>query len=386
MQIKRYEVRSIQEALTKIKNDLGDDAVILSTKRLKGGKLPLLEITAARDEGERKLSIHQPCEKPNNEINGRCEFDVIRAELEEMKSLILALRKDEPMRREVKQLKDYVTNLADVLGTWEKNLYPGAPSKIYYRLVANGVSRERAYGLVKTIDTMDSFDNSVKLLEDTITRSIPVANKKKRKGVIAFIGPTGVGKTTTLAKLAAHYSMSEKLSVGLISADTYRIAAAEQLKTYARIMGLPIKVVSEKEEFRRELSLYSDKELVLVDTPGKGRNDNGYTEKLRDFLNVGVPVETNLLLSVTASRENMLDTASRFGIVNYDNIIFTKVDEATGFGSMYDVIDHVGKPVSYLTNGQNVPNDIEEAKPHKIAELIMCRNPLQDMQRIQNLS
>lgn len=374
MQIKRYEVRSTQEALTKIKNDLGDDAVILSTKRLKGGKLPLLEVTAARDEDEKKISIRQAGEKQKSEITLSSDFDVIRGELQDMKSLILDLRKEEPMRNELRQLKDYLANFADVLGTWEKNLYPGAPSKIYYRLVANGVSRERAYRLVNTIDRIDSFDTTVKTLEDTITKAIPVTSKKKRKGIIAFVGPTGVGKTTTLAKLAAHYSMSEKLGVGLISADTYRIAAAEQLKTYARIMGLPIKVVSEKEEFKKALNLFSDKELVLVDTPGKSRNDNGYTEKLRDFLNVGVPVETNLLLSVTTSRENMLDTASRFGIVNYDNIIFTKVDETTGYGSMYDVIDHVGKPVSYLTNGQNVPSDIEEANPHRIAKLIMYQS------------
>ena len=386
MQIKRYDVRSIQEALTKIKNDLGDDAVILSTKRIKGGKLPILEVTAARDESERKGSMHQVRENPSNEMNGRSEFDVIRGELEEVKSLLLALRQEEPMRKELRQLKEYVTTITDILGTWERNLYPGTPTKIYYRLVANGVSRERAYKLVKTIDALDSFDNSVKLLESVITRSMPAANKKKKKRVIAFIGPTGVGKTTTLAKLAAHYSMSEKLGVGLISADTYRIAAAEQLRTYARIMELPIKVVSEKEEFKQALSMFSDKELVLVDTPGKGRDDQGYMEKLRDFLNVDVPVETNLLLSMTASRQNMLDSAFRFGVVNYDNIIFTKVDEATGFGSMYDVIDHVGKPVSYLTNGQNVPNDIEEANPHKIAELIMYQNPLLDVQRVQNLS
>ena len=193
----------------------------------------------------------------------------------------------------------------------------------------------------------------------------------KRKGVIAFVGPTGVGKTTTLAKLAARYSMSERLRVGLISADTYRIAAADQLKTYAKIMGLPIKVVSEKEEFKEALSRFSDRDVVMVDTPGKSRKDQGYIEKLRDFLSVGVPVETNLLLSLTASRENMLEAASRFDTVDYDNIIFTKVDEATGLGSMYDVIDEVGKPVSYLTVGQNVPNDIEDANPGRIARLIM---------------
>ena len=374
MQIKRYEVKSIQEALTRIKNDLGDNAVILSTKRMKGGKVPLLEITAARDESDTGLSFRDSSEKEEsagNRFGGSADLDIIRNDLDEMKSLIRALRSEDPIRREMNQLKGYLNNLMDVLCAWEKNLFPGPPSKIYYHLVANGVSRERAYKLVTTIDKIDSFDNTFKFVEETIIKSIPVSSKKKRRGVIAFIGPTGVGKTTTLAKLAAHYAVSEKLGVGLISADTYRIAAAEQLKTYAKIMGIPIKVVSEKEEFRQALSRFSDKDLVLVDTPGKSRNDEGYMEKLRDFLNVGVPVETNLLLSLTSSRENMLDASARFGMINYDSIIFTKVDEATGFGSMYDVIDHVGKPISYLTNGQNVPNDIEDANPGRIARLIM---------------
>lgn len=374
MQIKRYEVKSIQEALTRIKNDLGDNAVILSTKRMKGGKVPLLEITAARDEGDTGLSFRESGENEEsagNRLSGSADFNIIRKDLDEMKSLIRDLRREDPIRREMNQLKGYLNNLMDVLCAWEKNLFPGPPSKIYYHLVANGVSRERAYKLVTTIDKIDSFDNTFKFVEETIIKSIPVSSKKKKRGVIAFIGPTGVGKTTTLAKLAAHYAMSEKLGIGLISADTYRIAAAEQLKTYAKIMGLPIKVVSEKEEFKQALSRFSDKDLVLVDTPGKSRNDEGYMEKLRDFLNVGVPVETNLLLSLTSSRENMLDASARFGMINYDNIIFTKVDEAMGFGSMYDVIDHVGKPISYLTNGQNVPNDIEDANPGRIARLIM---------------
>jgi flagellar biosynthesis protein FlhF len=172
--------------------------------------------------------------------------------------------------------------------------------------------------------------------------------------------------------------MSEKISVGLISADTYRIAAADQLKTYAKIMGLPIKVVSEKADFKEALSRFSDRDLVMVDTPGKSRKDQGYIEKLQDFLSIGVPVETNLLLSLTASRENMLEAASRFNMVNYDNIIFTKLDEATGLGAMYDVIDEVGKPVSYLTVGQNVPNDIEDANPGRIAKLIMHQSQIME--------
>jgi flagellar biosynthesis protein FlhF len=374
MQIKRYEVGSIQEALNKIRMDLGEEAVILSTKRLRGGKVPLFEVTAARDVSKTKVDSQEPRdthESGNHRMSASAEMDMIRNDLIEMKSLIKDIRREDSIRRELSQLREYMNNLMNVLGHWEKNLLPGPPSKIYYHLVANGVSRERAYKLINTIDKTDNFENTCKLLENAITSSIPVTDGRKRKGIIAFVGPTGVGKTTTLAKLAARYAMSEKISVGLISADTYRIAAADQLKTYAKIMGLPIKVVSEKGEFKEALSRFSDRDLIMVDTPGKSRKDQGYIEKLRDFLSVGVPVETNLLLSLTASRENMLEAASRFDAVNYDNIIFTKVDEATGLGSMYDVIDEVGKPVSYLTVGQNVPNDIEDANPGRIARLIM---------------
>ncbi|MGA2331492.1 MAG: flagellar biosynthesis protein FlhF [Syntrophales bacterium] len=374
MQIKRYEVGSIQEAMNKIKRDLGEDAVILSTKRLRGGKVPLFEVTAARDASNLKVDLpKQPeaHETGSHRRNDSSEIDMIRKDLIEMKSLIRDMRSEDSIRRELSQLREHMNSLMNVLGTWEKNLFPGPQSKIYYHLVANGVSRERAYKLVNTIGKADNFDYASKSLENAITSSIPVTGGGKRKGVVAFVGPTGVGKTTTLAKLAARYAMSEKMTVGLISADTYRIAAADQLKTYAKIMGLPIKVVSEKGEFKEALSRFSDSDLVMVDTPGKSRRDQGYMEKLRDFLSVGVPVETNLLLSLTASRENMLEAASRFDTVKYDNIIFTKLDEATGLGAIYDVIDEVGKPVSYLTVGQNVPNDIEDANPERIARLIL---------------
>jgi flagellar biosynthesis protein FlhF len=374
MQIKRYEVGSIQEAMNKIRKDLGEEAVVLSTKRLRGGKVPLFEVTAARDASKIDVDSQKPRE--THESGGKrpsvpAEMDMIRSDLTEMKSLIRDMRKEDSLRRELSELREHMNTLMNVLGTWEKNLFPGPASKIYYLLVANGVSRERAYKLASTIDEADNFDNTCKLLEDKITGSIPVTSQRRRKGVIAFVGPTGVGKTTTLAKLAARYAMSEKMRVGLISADTYRIAAADQLKTYAKIMGLPIKVVSEKADFKEALSRFSDRDLVMVDTPGKSRKDQGYIEKLQDFLSIGVPVETNLLLSLTASRENMLEAASRFNMINYDNIIFTKLDEATGLGAMYDVIDEVGKPVSYLTVGQNVPNDIEDANPGRIARLIM---------------
>ena len=165
MQIKRYEVGSIQEALTKIKKDLGEDAIILSTKRLKGEKVSLLEVTAARDESVKRSISREPGDTPeggNSSFGKSTDLTMIRKDLDEMKSLIRDFRREDPLRKELSQLKEYINNLTDVLGTWEKNLFPGPPSQIYYHLVANGVSRERAYKLVNTIDRIDSYDNTEK--------------------------------------------------------------------------------------------------------------------------------------------------------------------------------------------------------------------------------
>jgi flagellar biosynthesis protein FlhF len=202
----------------------------------------------------------------------------------------------------------------------------------------------------------------------------PLPGEVKGKRTLAFVGPTGVGKTTTIAKLAARYALAEKRSVGLITTDTYRIAAVEQLKVYGKIMGLPVEVAGDGVAFRDALKKFSDRETILIDTPGRSRKDGNHLLKLKGIIR-DAPVEMHLLLSPTASREHMLDAAERFGIMDYGSIIFTKIDECTRFGPIYDVVDQVGKPVSYLTNGQNVPQDIEVAEPGKIAKLIV-RNRL----------
>jgi len=189
------------------------------------------------------------------------------------------------------------------------------------------------------------------------------------------VGPTGVGKTTTLAKLAARWSLEENKKVGLVTADTYRIAAIEQLRTYAKIMGLPLEVASEKEEFKNALRKFQDRDVILVDTPGRSFSDETHLDRLKDYLRPEIPVETNLLISMTASPENMLATTSRFEKVGYEAIIFTKLDESNTYGQIYNVVDQVGKPVYYVTNGQNVPQDIESLNPAKLARMVV-RNSL----------
>ena len=194
-------------------------------------------------------------------------------------------------------------------------------------------------------------------------------NDRKEQRIKAFIGPTGVGKTTTLAKLAAHYSLEKKMKVGMITTDTYRIAAVEQLKVYAEIMGLPIQVAPGKESFLRSLESFAEKDMILVDTPGRNHNDNRGLNELKAIL--PSDVETVLLLNPAASREHLLEAADRFSIFDYDRLILTKVDECNHFGAMYEVLDEIGKPVSHVTTGQNVPRDIEKASPERLARLIL---------------
>lgn len=371
MQIRRYEASNAREALTKIKKDLGEDAIILSTKRLKGGRYPRIEVTAARDDNSYGKAEHRKKgegSRPDIDI-----FSSLKNEIDELKTLMLGVKNGELI-----ELRETLNTFFDTMGMSKKDGNGKQLSSIYYYLVSRGLSRQNACKLINVLENDfsagdgEDYEDAFKAVMKLIAKSIDVShNGTDAKRVVAFVGPTGVGKTTTLAKLAARFALEKGLSVALITADTYRIAAAEQLRVYAKIIGLPVEIVSEKKELELALKRFADKDIIMVDTPGKSRNDKDHMEKLRDFLALDIPVETNLLLSLTSSQENMLDTAARFEALNYDNIIFTKLDECVCFGSIYNVIDQVGKPVAYVTNGQNVPQDIEKANPAKLARLIM---------------
>jgi flagellar biosynthesis protein FlhF len=243
---------------------------------------------------------------------------------------------------------------------------------IYLRLILNGVSRIKALRLVERLKhdfpppAADTYEKAAGLTEKLIAASF-LKDEPREKRIKAFIGPTGVGKTTTLAKLAAHYCLEKKMKVGLITTDTYRIAASEQLKIYAKIMGIPVEIASCKDKFQQALSNYAEKDLILVDTPGRNHRDEQCMKSLKSVLTDNM--ETFLLLSPVSSREYLLDAADRFRLFHYDRIILTKLDECTRFGGMIDVLDNIAKPISYVTTGQNVPKDIERATPERLAQL-----------------
>jgi flagellar biosynthesis protein FlhF len=386
VQIKRFEAASTQEAFLKIKNELGPDAVVLSTRKLRSGRVPLFEVTAAVDErpqGRREKPLPLPAGAPQAAPARGDEETLassLRRDVEEIKTRLAETAMRPFPYGEFLEMKEMLDTFFDTMGFQRKEKLSGALLKIYHQMVSIGVSRSRAFLLVSTLNRnltageLQDEEGLCRVAEKLLARSIGLSYRSaERKRICAFVGPTGAGKTTTLAKIAARSALEEKLKVGLITTDTYRIAAVEQLKTYARIMEIPIEVVSDKTAFRRALAKLSDRDLILVDTPGKSSVEPGYIEKLRDLFQIENPVETNLLLPLTSSQDNLAENLARFKPVGYQSIIFTKLDESRHFGMIYNVIDQERKPVSYVTNGQNVPQDIEKIDAGRLAKIIMTR-------------
>ena len=381
MQVKRYEVSSISDALVKIKKDLGPDAIILSTKKLKGGKESVIEVMAARDEKNnlqgRALrdvlpDISSRFTEKNEDI-----FAFLRAEINELKEAIYLSHKDNSLNRELAEIKETMDKFFDLLGMRKGKASQDINQKVYLHLLSRGFSRGSACSIVESVNQELSSGvelsekKTLRIVEDYIVKSLPVAQgANDKKKIKVFIGPTGVGKTTTLAKMAARYSIMKKMKVGLVTTDTFRIAATAQLGTYANIMGLNMEVASTRESFHKAIRLFSDKDVILVDTPGRGRIDDGYMNLLENC-SPHHNTETNLLISATDSEDNLHDILSRYATIKFDNLIITKIDESKRFGILYDVINKVKKPVTYLTCGQNVPQDIEEDTPPRMANLIM---------------
>jgi flagellar biosynthesis protein FlhF len=189
--------------------------------------------------------------------------------------------------------------------------------------------------------------------------------------VVAFVGPTGVGKTTTIAKIAAVELLKNKRKVGLITADTFRIAAVEQLKTYANILQIPVEVVFSTEEVAEAIDKLKDRDLILIDTAGRNYGDTVFVEKLNEFLKASQPDETCLVLSLTTKSADLEHIVANFEGVEIDKFIFTKLDETSSYGALYNLAHRFRKPLAYLTTGQNVPDDIEVATPERIAKLVV---------------
>lgn len=224
---------------------------------------------------------------------------------------------------------------------------------------------------LETSDAHTLRKRMVEMVEREIATTGPIAIQAGTCRLVALVGPTGVGKTTTIAKLAANFHLRDKIRVGLITVDTYRIAAVEQLRTYAEIIDLPMEVVSTPSEMQAAVQRLSHLDLILMDTAGRSPRDEVRIQELKDMLAIAEADEVHLVLSSVSSLASLKKTADQFLPVGVTSMILTKLDEATGHGNLLPLIGHSRLPVSYLTHGQNVPDDIAFARSRVLAEQIL---------------
>ncbi len=258
----------------------------------------------------------------------------------------------------------------------------------YSQLIEADVPEVLARRLVRHIadnlepDQFDPVSIQAALL-NAVELSIPVAPPIRAvlgsRRVIALVGPTGVGKTTTVAKLAANFKLTHGLRVGLITVDTYRIAAVEQLKTYAEIIDLPLTVVNDPAEMPRALDELGAVDLVFIDTAGRSPRDEIKIRELAEFLLQARPDEVHLVLSAVAGQRGLRSAVERFAPVQVDRLILTKLDEAESLGGLLAVLGLSSRPLSYVTTGQTVPDDIEPADRKRLASLILGQEDLCDI-------
>jgi flagellar biosynthesis protein FlhF len=391
---KTYEAETLQQAILKMTIDLGRDAILVShrTKRDKGirglfGK-KIVEVTGTLPIN----SIHDLKEKKPSVVSNRASliakaYSPTRGVSGSSASAVLERddhRISSSLHMEIREIKGKMEDLLKTIkGKGELGAqYPGRTGELYIKLIQSEVSQELAEELIEKLATSlppSSLENRellIERLESFIVEMVKVdgslnLNKGPFPKAVAFVGPTGVGKTTTLAKLAANISLNEGKKVGLITIDTYRIAAVEQLRTYAEIINLPLKVVFTPEEFKEALRGYHNMDLVLIDTAGRSPRNYTQMDELKNFIDVAYRLETYLLMNATRKYRDLLDVVENFRRVSFDRVIFTKLDETVTFGPILDIMNKISQPLSYITNGQNVPEDIELCDPHKLARRII---------------
>lgn len=390
MNLKVFKADTMAQALAQVKNTMGSEAVILHTRTYQQRKWmglrrhEVVEITAGkglnvRPRTRRPAPAGQcmpPAWEADRPVTNRSPGKAL------LESPAVSVAMLTGINHEMAQLKVMMKGL--VVQT-QKSQAPQIPEELfeyYTHLIENQVAQELAADVVRTLQQQlrpEHFQNHSFVrdkLAEIIEKMIPTAgpiHRTKTTGphVVALIGPTGVGKTTTIAKLAANLKLREKHRVGLITIDTYRIAAIDQLRKYAEIIGSPLRVVSTAEDLKEAIRAMNDCEYILIDTAGRSPNDTLKLNELKGFLAAVSPDEVHLVLSSTASQECVELAIDRFSEIRVDRIIFTKLDEAAHVGVVLNVVKKVNKALSYVTTGQDVPDDIEIGRGGRLARMIM---------------
>lgn len=369
MQIKKFKAASLKDAINQMKETLGEDAVVLSTKVFEGdlklGKKKEFEITAGfDDEPKRKDFLIDDNETFQNDSNKNFE-----SELKKLTNKIYGAStsgKEKKVEKEIISSEKLKNKKA--FGDYQEVIDILKHKEVDDLLVNTIVNQLKKYSMFLNKDNLDNYVLS------TISSMIPTSEFKVTKGkspkTIAFIGPTGVGKTTCIAKLAVISKILHNLDIGLISIDTYRLGALDQLKIFAEVSNIDFMVAYEPSEMKTLMQKLKKKDLVFIDTVGRSQKNTALLKGINDYLSPINIDEKYLVLSTTATSKNMIDVADKFKALNYDGFVFTKIDEAVTYGNILNVVNKFGTPIKYLTNGQVIPDDIIAADSDFIANLV----------------
>jgi len=389
MLIKKFQAASEQEALQLAKQELGKDVIITHIKSVKPKgiyrlfKKPLVEITAAVDEEHvyEKKNFQQIAEEIKK---NPYEF---RVNKEEEKPSAIEQKLDSLQNMLEKQLREQQSTSVEKEKEKEE---PAAEEQtaamecvqmIYNQLVANEVDEVFANKIIAEIEQSLKPDATVDNILSTIYQKIVLklgetkelefeAGKTK---YVFFIGATGVGKTTTIAKLASSLKLGKKANVALFTADTYRIAAVDQLRSYATILNIPLRVIYSESEVKEAVEEFKNYDIVLIDTAGRSHKNREQRDDIERLL-LAVPEESReiyLVLSATTKYKDLVKITETYSAIAKYNLIFTKLDETAGVGNIFNIKMLTGASLSYATFGQSVPDDISKINPQVIAKQLL---------------
>jgi flagellar biosynthesis protein FlhF len=394
MDIKTYRAKTMRDALELVRRELGPSAAVLHTREVNNGPLSRL-VFGRKYEVAASAMVNVPSRLPEGlqeDVSGfRCQVSDTETLTPDTGHLTPAFEADyraryrDDFRRQVAgqldELHAMVEKLCEHASSAPAHDLPEALFHVFTNLIEADVDeatarewmdRLRSEGVPRSLEDASLVMGRVaEFLDAEISVTGPITTDANKCRVVALVGPTGVGKTTTIAKLAANYRLREKRRVGLITVDTYRVAAVEQLRTYADIIDLPMEVVATPREMREAVARMNHLDLVLMDTAGRSPRDEVRIQELKSMLAEAEPDEVHLVLSSTAGAKSLINTAERFADVGTTALLMTKLDEANSLGHLVSMVRSVPLPVSYLTDGQNVPDDIQVARAGAMAGMLL---------------
>ena len=370
MQVKKYIAPTLKSATEQMKNEMGDEALILSTRVIREGDYPgqkVFELTAGIEDVVTYQETSSHSEAKKEEI-----YKSFEEELQKISSKVFKNSTEIEDQIGVRKLKEKTNAEIEKPQSFksivEKTINKLEEEEIEKQIIKKIILQLKKYGKIIRTNNLDNY------IISSIASMIPTKEFKVSKGldpkVVSLVGPTGVGKTTCIAKLAIISKILHNLDVGLISIDTYRIGALDQLKVFSDVSNIDMLVAYEPKDLNEIMKQFSSKDVVFLDTAGRSQKNEEFLMKAQEFLNYANVDETYLVMSATSSTKTLLDIADKFTISNYDSIIFSKIDEGVTFGNLLNLITKINVPSIFLTNGQVIPDDIISADSDYMAKLI----------------